>query len=207
MNDIHFDEHEFDLEYTQEMLSAAEKLSIFGLIDLCQAKLGEFESRVRKSYIRWSEIVQRNGYRNMPKSSEMNKKKTDNMPVHKSETSGEESEKAKNNYDKETLLIIAGGVYDVTRWLPEHPGGNTIIPKQAVNKDATVFFELYHSSRKSFVYLKQFYIGELHPADLPLVPPAGKSKRLAKPSPGFLEQIREHTPWRVQPEEKEHKSF
>jgi len=32
-------------------------------------------------------------------------------------------------------------------------GGNNIIPKQAVNKDATVFFELYHSSRKSFIYV------------------------------------------------------
>ena len=107
----------------------------------------------------------------------------------------------------ETLLPIGGAVYDVTRWLPEHPGGNTIIPKQAVNKDATVFFELYHASRKSFIYLKQFYIGELHPADLQQVPPAGKSKRLAKPSPGFLQQLLEHTSWRVKPEEKEHKSF
>jgi cytochrome b involved in lipid metabolism len=31
--------------------------------------------------------------------------------------------------EKETLLLIAGGVDNVTRWLPdlEHPGGNTII--------------------------------------------------------------------------------
>ena len=55
--------------------------------------------------------------------------------------------------------------------------------------------------------MKQFYIGELHPADLPKVPPAGKSKRLASPSPGFLQQVREHTAWRVAPEAKEHKSF
>jgi cytochrome b involved in lipid metabolism len=187
--------HEFDLEYTQEMLAAAEKLSIFGLVDLCQAKLGEFESRVRKSYIRWSEVVRRNGHRNLTR-----------QVVDQGDAAaaavGRGSEK-----EKETLLLIAGAVYDVTRWLPEHPGGNTIIPKQAVNKDATVFFELYHSSRKSFIYLKQFYIGELHPADLPKVPPAGKSKRLASPSPGFLQQVREHTAWRVAPEAKEHKSF
>ena len=187
--------HEFDLEYTQEMLAAAEKLSIFGLIDLCQTKLGEFESRVRKTYIRWSEVVRRNGHRNL----------TEEMAAEAGATTAvRKSSKPEN---EETLLLIAGAVYDVTRWLPEHPGGNTIIPKQAVNKDATVFFELYHSSRKSFIYLKQFYIGELHPADLQQVPPAGKSKRLAKPSPGFLQQVREHTPWRVTPEDKEHKSF
>ena len=201
------DHHEFDLEYTQEMLAAAERLSIFGLIDLCQAKLGEFESRVRKSYIRWNEIVRRNGYRNIAGAGAPIGKKTDEASGGGSEPTRAASAVANSNNEKETLLIIAGGVYDVTRWLPEHPGGNTIIPKQAVNKDATVFFELYHSSRKSFVYLKQFYIGELHPEDLPLVPPAGKTKRLAKPSPGFLEQIREHTLWRVKPEEKEHKSF
>ena len=94
------------------------------------------------------------------------------------------------------------------RWLPEHPGGNNIIPKQAVNKDATVFFELYHASRKSFIYLEQFYIGELHPADLNDVPPAGTSKRLAKPSDGFLKQLSVYTKWRVTPDEVQvHKSF
>jgi cytochrome b involved in lipid metabolism len=33
-------------------------------------------------------------------------------------------------------------VLDVTRWLPEHPGGKTIIPGQALNVDATCFFEV-----------------------------------------------------------------
>ena len=32
-------------------------------------------------------------------------------------------------------------VLDVTRWLPEHPGGRTIIPKQALNLDCARFFE------------------------------------------------------------------
>ena len=50
-------------------------------------------------------------------------------------------------------------VLDVTRWLPEHPGGSTIIPRQALNLDAALFFELYHASRESFLFLKEFYIG------------------------------------------------
>lgn len=100
-----------------------------------------------------------------------------------------------------------GMVFDVTRWLPEHPGGKTIIPKQALNKNATVFFELYHSSRQSFVYLKQFYIGDLHPDDLPGVPLPDASK--GEPSAGFLENLREWTSWRVIPPvgETVHKSF
>lgn len=32
-------------------------------------------------------------------------------------------------------LILDGMVLDVTRWLPEHPGGSTIIPRQALNLD------------------------------------------------------------------------
>ena len=32
-------------------------------------------------------------------------------------------------------LMLDGMVLDVTRWLPEHPGGSTIIPKQALNLD------------------------------------------------------------------------
>jgi cytochrome b involved in lipid metabolism len=54
-------------------------------------------------------------------------------------------------------------VLDVTRWLPEHPGGARIIPAQSLNLDCARFFEVYHSSRESFLYLREFYIGELHP--------------------------------------------
>ena len=31
---------------------------------------------------------------------------------------------------------------DVKRWLPEHPGGSTIIPKQGLNHDCARFFEV-----------------------------------------------------------------
>ena len=54
----------------------------------------------------------------------------------------------------------------MSRWLEEHPGGSSIIPEQALNKDCTVFFEIYHASRQSFLYLKEFYIGEVLVDDL-----------------------------------------
>ncbi len=39
-------------------------------------------------------------------------------------------------------------------WLPEHPGGSRIIPQQSLNLDCARFFELYHASRESFLYLQ-----------------------------------------------------
>lgn len=39
-------------------------------------------------------------------------------------------------------LILDGMVLDVGRWLPEHPGGATIIPKQSLNCDCARFFEV-----------------------------------------------------------------
>jgi hypothetical protein len=43
------------------------------------------------------------------------------------------SEIKQRNEAGEALLIVDGMVLDVTRWLPEHPGGSTIIPSQARN--------------------------------------------------------------------------
>ena len=86
-------------------------------------------------------------------------------------------------------LVVDGMVLDVKRWLPEHPGGDKIIPAQSLRADAARHFELYHSSRESFLYLKHFYVGEVFADDrasVPLVPgpPA---------SDDFLQQLREYT--------------
>jgi len=103
------------------------------------------------------------------------------------------------NASGEVLILIDGMVFDVTRWLPEHPGGNSIIPTQALNVDGTVWFETYHASRKAFLYLEQFYIGDLVPEDLCEVPPAHGG--LKEPSSAFLETLRDFTRWRVPPRE------
>ena len=79
-----------------------------------------------------------------------------------------------------------GAVFDLEAWLPEHPGGATIIPQQALNLDCTVFFELYHASRESFTYLREFYIGELLPEERELVPSGDEA-----PSAEFMQQLRE----------------
>ena len=38
--------------------------------------------------------------------------------------------------------LRAGMLLDVKRWLPEHPGGSTIIPRQGLNHDCARFFEV-----------------------------------------------------------------
>jgi cytochrome b involved in lipid metabolism len=98
-------------------------------------------------------------------------------------------EVVRRNTSGEIWLVMQGMVFDVTRWLPEHPGGSVIIPREAVNVDCTVMFEIYHSSRQSFRYLKQFYIGEIAEADLPMVP-----KSTETPSPAFVEEFTEVKP-------------
>ena len=88
-------------------------------------------------------------------------------------------------------------VFDLEAWLPEHPGGATIIPAQALNVDSTVFFELYHASRESFSYLREFYIGEVWPDDRVLVP-AGEE---GGASADFMLQLQQFcAPWRLDAE-------
>jgi len=110
----------------------------------------------------------------------------------------------RNTAGGEVLLIMDGMVFDVTNWLPEHPGGSTIIPSQAVNIDSSRFFELYHASRESFIYLREFYTGEILPSDRDAVPRSD-----VEPSDDFLAQLRQWTKdFRLEDDvEKAFKSF
>ena len=89
-------------------------------------------------------------------------------------------------------------------------GGSSIIPEQALNVDCTVFFEIYHASRQSFLYLKEFYIGELAEEDKSKLPMPEGSEAEQAASDAFLETLRLHTKWRLKPEDmivETHKSF
>ena len=163
----------FDPTLAPELLEAALALKIRGLEEDCRKVLGSFEERVRKSPIRLAEVRQRNAKGSL------------------------------STPRGETWLLLDGMVLDISRWLSEHPGGDSIIPQQALNCDSTVMFELYHVSRQSFLYLREFYVGELHPddlADVPLpnkLPPGGDGGA----SPAFLAELRRHTRWRLKKEE------
>jgi cytochrome b involved in lipid metabolism len=88
----------------------------------------------------------------------------------------------------ECLLTMDGMVFDVTAWRFEHPGGSSIIGGQALNIDSSRFFELYHASRESFIYLREFYRGEVLHQDREAVP-----RPSVEPSDDFMKQLREWT--------------
>jgi hypothetical protein len=52
---------------------------------------------------------------------------------------------------------------------------------------------MYHASRESFLYIAEFYVGELVPSERSEVPMGGAQP----PSQDFLQQLREFTPWRA----------
>ncbi|XP_061449850.1 cytochrome b5 isoform X2 [Rhineura floridana] len=72
------------------------------------------------------------------------------------------AEVEKRNTDKETWLVISGRVYDVTRFLDEHPGGEEVLLEQA-GRDATESFEDVGHSVDARKMLEQYLIGEVHP--------------------------------------------
>ncbi|NXM33950.1 CYB5B protein, partial [Oxyruncus cristatus] len=71
-------------------------------------------------------------------------------------------EVGKRNSSREAWLVIHGRVYDVTRLLFQHPGGEEVLLEQA-GRDATESFEDVGHSTDAREMLKQYYIGEVHP--------------------------------------------
>ncbi|KAM3828890.1 cytochrome b5 type B isoform 3-T3 [Vipera latastei] len=74
------------------------------------------------------------------------------------------AEVAKRSTDREAWLVIRDRVYDVTRFLDEHPGGDKVLLEQA-GRDATESFEDVGHSTDAKQMLKQYLIGEIHPDD------------------------------------------
>nr|XP_004661712.1 cytochrome b5 type B [Jaculus jaculus] len=75
------------------------------------------------------------------------------------------AEVAKRNTSKEVWMVIHGRVYDVTRFLNEHPGGEEVLLEQA-GVDASESFEDVGHSYDAREMLKEYYIGDVHPSDL-----------------------------------------
>lgn len=68
------------------------------------------------------------------------------------------AEVAKHNTPRDCWVIVRGNVYDVTAWVPRHPGGDLIFV--AAGKDSTQLFDSYHplSARK---VLEKYLIGRV----------------------------------------------
>uniref|UniRef100_A0A3P9KMM0 Cytochrome b5 n=1 Tax=Oryzias latipes TaxID=8090 RepID=A0A3P9KMM0_ORYLA len=70
---------------------------------------------------------------------------------------------AQNSF-KSTWIIIHHKIYDVTKFLDEHPGGEEVLREQA-GGDATESFEDVGHSTDAREMASSMVIGELHPDD------------------------------------------
>lgn len=71
---------------------------------------------------------------------------------------------AKHNTKASNLLLIHGDVYDVTKFLEEHPGGEEVLLDQG-GKDASEAFEDVGHSSDARELMKQYKVGVLREED------------------------------------------
>uniref|UniRef100_H0ZFT6 Cytochrome b5 n=1 Tax=Taeniopygia guttata TaxID=59729 RepID=H0ZFT6_TAEGU len=71
----------------------------------------------------------------------------------------------KHNNSQSTWIIIHNRIYDVTKFLDEHPGGEEVLREQA-GGDATENFEDVGHSTDARTLSESFIVGELHPETL-----------------------------------------
>ncbi|KAM5222390.1 cytochrome b5 isoform 1-T1 [Ctenodactylus gundi] len=95
----------------------------------------------------------------------------------------EEIQKHKDS--KSTWVIIHHKVYDLTKFLEEHPGGEEVLREQA-GGDATENFEDVGHSTDARELSKTFIIGELHPDDRP---------KIAKPVETLITTVESNSSW------------
>lgn len=69
-------------------------------------------------------------------------------------------EVGKHNKVEDCWIVVHGKVYDVTKWVPKHPGGGIII--NGAGREATALFLSYHPSYVKSK-LDEFLIGEVKP--------------------------------------------
>jgi len=74
-----------------------------------------------------------------------------------------------HNHAKDCWLIIDGKVYDVTKFLDDHPGGDEVL-LSATGKDATDDFEDVGHSTSARDMMDEYHVGEIDPSSFPSKP-------------------------------------
>ncbi|XP_076449750.1 cytochrome b5-like isoform X2 [Babylonia areolata] len=69
-----------------------------------------------------------------------------------------------HNDSKSAWLIIHNQVYDVTKFLDEHPGGEEVLLEQAGADGSEAFEDVGHSTDARDL-MKDYLIGDIHPDD------------------------------------------
>jgi cytochrome b involved in lipid metabolism len=81
-------------------------------------------------------------------------------------------EVSKHNTEDDCWVIIDNKVYDVTKWLPHHPGGKNLILNLA-GTDVTEEFKVFHLN-PCYARLRPFLIGEVSKNDIKEISPLAK---------------------------------
>ncbi|KAF5458223.1 hypothetical protein F2P56_022270 [Juglans regia] len=75
-------------------------------------------------------------------------------------------EVSEHNNPKDCWLVIAGKVYDVSKFLDDHPGGEDVL-LSATGKDATDDFEDVGHSSSARAMMEEFYVGDIDSSTIP----------------------------------------
>ncbi|OWM82889.1 cytochrome b5 [Punica granatum] len=73
---------------------------------------------------------------------------------------------SEHNTSKDCWLVIEGKVYDVTKFLEDHPGGDEVL-LSSTGKDATDDFEDVGHSSTAKAMMDEFYVGDIDTATIP----------------------------------------
>ncbi|XP_062235184.1 cytochrome b5 [Platichthys flesus] len=95
------------------------------------------------------------------------------------------SEIQEQNSFKSTWIILHHKVYDVTKFLEEHPGGEEVLREQA-GGDATESFEDIGHSSDAREMASSMVIGEVHPDD---------REQLVQPEETLVTTVKDQTSW------------
>ncbi|KAK7255951.1 hypothetical protein RIF29_29380 [Crotalaria pallida] len=102
------------------------------------------------------------------------------------------AEVSEHNTSKDCWLVIHGKVYDVTRFLDDHPGGDDVL-LTSTGKDATDDFEDVGHSKGARKMLDEFYVGDIDPTTIPEkvknTPPPTRPQNNQDKSPDFAVKI------------------
>ncbi|GMN50326.1 hypothetical protein TIFTF001_019474 [Ficus carica] len=76
------------------------------------------------------------------------------------------AEVSHHNTREKCWLVIDGKVYDVTKFLDDHPGGDDVL-LSSTGKDATNDFEDVGHSTSAKAMMDEFYVGDIDTATIP----------------------------------------
>ncbi|KAM3860796.1 cytochrome b5 [Diretmus argenteus] len=95
------------------------------------------------------------------------------------------SEIEEQNTFKSTWIIINNNVYDVTKFLEEHPGGEEVLREQGGGNATESFEDVGHSSDAREM-ASSMLIGELHPED---------RDKITRPVESLVTPINDQSSW------------